>query len=125
MSLLRKPTEADLCSVQLLLDEAVSVEVIRGLERQERGDPHHHRAQGFVADVEIVVGEAAAVAGKDAVIGILGWIFRHGDAKCRPLLHALEDAVDAVGIRPHDAALPRQDVVFLAHALLGHSIGMR
>ena len=61
--------EADLRSVQLLLDEAVSVEVIRGLERQERGDPHHHRAEGLVADVEIVVGEAVALAGKDTIIG--------------------------------------------------------
>src|SRR5271165_1121058 len=83
--------EADLRSVQLLFDEAVAVEVIGGLERQERGDAHHHRAEGFVTDVEIVVGEAAALAGKDAIIGILGWEFRHGDAKGRPLLHALEN----------------------------------
>ena len=55
----------------------------------------------------MVVGEAAALAGKDAIIGILGWVFRHGDAKRRPLLHALEDAVDAVAIRPHHAALLR------------------
>ena len=48
-----------------------------GLERQGRGDPHHHRAEGFVADVEIVVGEAAALASKDTIIGILGWVFRH------------------------------------------------
>jgi hypothetical protein len=39
--------------------------------------PHNHRAQGFVADAEIVVGEAAAMAGKDAIIGILGGVFRH------------------------------------------------
>ena len=46
----------------------------------------HHRAEGFVADVEIVGGEAAALAGKDAIIGILGWVFRHGDTKRRSLL---------------------------------------
>ena len=39
--------EADLRSLELLLDEAVAVEVVGGLEREERGDPHHHRAQGF------------------------------------------------------------------------------
>ena len=49
--------EADLRALQLLLDEAVPVEVVGGLERKERGDPHHHRAQGFVAEVEVVVRE--------------------------------------------------------------------
>src|SRR6202022_1538712 len=81
------------------------------------GDPHHHRAEGFVTDVEIVVGEAAALAGKDAIIGILSGVFRHGDAKSRPLLHAFENEVDAVGTGPHHATLPRQDMIFLAHAL--------
>src|SRR5207244_2481410 len=45
--------EADLRALQLLLDEAVPVEVVGGLERKERGDPHHHRAQGFVAEVDM------------------------------------------------------------------------
>ena len=39
------------------------------------------------------------------------------DAKARP--HALEDEVDAVGVVPRHAPLPGQDMVFLAHALLG------
>ena len=64
--------EADLRALQLLLDEAMAVEVVGGLEREERGDPHHHRAQGFIAEVEVVVREAAALAGEDAVIRILG-----------------------------------------------------
>ena len=34
-------------------------------------------------------------------------------------LHALEDVIDAVAIRPYHATLPRQDMVFLAHALFG------
>src|SRR6266550_4359211 len=92
--------EADLRALQLLLDEAVPVEVVGGLERKERGDPHHHRAQGFVAEVEVVVREAAALAGEDAVIWILGGVFGDADAKARPLLHALEDEVDAVGVVP-------------------------
>ena len=49
--------KADPRAVELLLDEAVTIEVIRGLERQERGDPHDHRAEGFVTDIEIVGGE--------------------------------------------------------------------
>ena len=48
--------EADLWPLQLLLDEAVAVEVIAGLERQERGHAHDHRAEDLIADVEIVVG---------------------------------------------------------------------
>src|SRR6266850_1250995 len=111
--------EADLRALQLLLDEAVPVEVVGGLERKERGGPHHHRAQGFVAEVEVVVREAAALAGEDAVIWILGGVFGDADAKARPLLHALEDEVDAVGVVPGHAALPGQDMVFLAHAFLG------
>src|SRR5882762_10411416 len=97
--------EADLRALQLLLDEAVPVEVVGGLERKERGGPHHHRAQGFVAEVEVVVREAAALAGEDAVIWILGGVFGDADAKARPLLHALEDEVDAVGVVPGHAAL--------------------
>src|ERR1700704_2075085 len=111
--------EADLGALQLLLDEAVPVEVVGGVERKERGDPNHHRAQGFVAEVEVVVREAAALAGEDAVIWILGGVFGDADAKARPLLHALEDEVDAVGVVPGHAALPGQDMVFLAHAFLG------
>src|SRR3981189_386838 len=111
--------EADLRPLELLLDKAVAVEVVGGLEREERGHPHHHRAQGFVAEVEVVVREAAALAGEDPVIWILGGVFGGADAKARPLLHALEDEVHAVGVVPDYAALPGQDMVFLAHALLG------
>src|SRR5712672_738122 len=111
--------EADLRPFELLLDKAVAVEVVGGLEREERGHPHHHRAQGFVAEVEVVVCEAAALAGEDPVIWILGGVFGGADAKARPLLHALEDEVHAVGVVPDHAALPGQDMVFLAHALLG------
>src|ERR1700741_4959011 len=109
---------SDLRPLQFLFDEAVAVEIVGGLEREKRGHPHHHRAQGFVAKVEVVVGEAAALAGEDPVIRILGGIFGDADAKARPLLHALEDEVDAVGVVPSHAALPGQDMVFLAHALL-------
>ena len=77
MSVLRKPIRA----VQLLLDEAVAVEVIGGLEREERGHPHHHRAQGLVAKVEVVVREAAALAGEDPVIWILAGVFGDADAE--------------------------------------------
>ena len=80
----RKVLPKPIHAVQLLLDEAVAVEVIGGLEREERGHPHHHRAQGFVAEVEVVVREAAALAGEDPVIWILGGVFGGADAKARP-----------------------------------------
>ena len=111
--------EADPRAVQLLLDEAVAVEVIGGLEREERGHPHHLRAQSFVANIEIVVREAAALGGEDSVMRVLGGIFRYADPEGRPLLHALEDIVDAVGAFPCHAPLPRHDMVLLAHPLLG------
>src|SRR5258705_1942439 len=113
LSVLRKPICARLSSC------SIKLEVVGGLEREERGHPHHHRAQGFVAEVEVVVREAAALAGENPVIWILGGIFGGADAKARPLLHALEDEVHAVGVVPGHAALPGQDMVFLAHALLG------
>jgi len=104
---------------ELALDEAVAVEVVSGLERQERGHPHHHRAEHLVADVEVVVGEAAALMREDAVIWVLAGIFRRADAERRSLLHALEDEVNPVGVVLHHAAQPGPHMVFLAHALLG------
>src|SRR4051794_11998918 len=68
---------------------------------------------------EVVVREAAALAGKDAVVRVLGGIFWHADAEGRPLLHALEDEVDTVGVPLRHAPQPGQDMIFLAHALLG------
>ena len=90
--------EADLRAVELLLDEAVAVEVVGRLEGEERGHTHHHGAENFIADVEVVVGEAAALVGEDAVMRVLGGILRHADPEARPLLHALEDEIDAVGV---------------------------
>ena len=90
--------EADLRAGEFLLDEAVTVEIVSGLEGEERGHTHHHRTENLIADVEVVVGVAAALAGEDAVMRVLGGIFRHADAEARPLLHALEDEIDAVGV---------------------------
>jgi hypothetical protein len=38
---------------------------------REEGYTHHHGAENFVADVEVVVREAAALAGEDTVVGSL------------------------------------------------------
>src|SRR5215469_104701 len=89
--------EADLPALQFLLDETVTIEVIAGLEREEGGYPHHDWTEDLIADVEVVMREAAALVRQDPVIWIFGRVFRHGDAKGRALLHALEDEIDAVG----------------------------
>ena len=54
--------KADVVAVQFLLDKGVAVEVVGGLEGEEGGHADHHRSQDFVPDVEIVMGEAAALA---------------------------------------------------------------
>ena len=75
--------EADLAVSELMLDEVVAVEVVCGSEGEERGHTHHDRAEDFVVDVEIVVGEATPLVGEDAIVGVFGGIFRHGDAEGR------------------------------------------
>ena len=111
--------EADLGVSELMLDEVVAVEVVGGSEREERSHTHHDWAEHFVVDVEIVVGEPTPLVGEDAVVGVLGGIFRHGDAEARADLHALENEVHAVGVLLEHSAEPGQDIVFFAHALLG------
>ena len=69
----------------------------------------------MIADVEVIIGEPAAVRAEDAVIGIGGGELGHDGAKGRALLHALEDEVDAVPLRPFQPAQPRQDVVFFPY----------
>src|SRR6516225_5554773 len=63
--------------------------------------------------------EAAALVSEDAVVRVLRGIFRHGDTEGRSLLHAFEDEVNAVAVASGHAAQPGQNMVFLAHALLG------
>src|ERR1700739_1469171 len=90
--------EADLRTIELLLDEVVAVEVICRVEGEEGCDTHHHGAENFIADIEVVVCEAAALAGEDAVVWIFGGILRHADPEARSLFHTLEDEIDAIGV---------------------------
>jgi len=78
---LRKPT------LQLLLDEAVAIEVIAGPEREERRHPHDHRTENLIAYVEVVVCEAAALGRKNAMIRVayFGTLMRKVDP-CSRLL---------------------------------------
>jgi hypothetical protein len=45
-----------------MFNEAVAVEVVRGLEREERAHAHNDGAEYFIANVEVVVKEVAAAA---------------------------------------------------------------
>src|SRR5215831_17732472 len=112
-------SKSDVCTIELPLDEAVPVEVVRGLEGEERCHTHDHGPQDFIADVEVVVSEAVLLAGQDAVIGILGRELRGGDPEARPLLHALENEAHAESVLLQHFPQPGLNIVFLAHALLG------
>ena len=108
---------------ELMLDEAVAVEVVGGSEREKGGHTHDDRAEHFVVDVEIVVDKPAPLVGEDTVVGVLGGIFRHSDAEGRADLHALENEVHAVGVLLDHSAEPGQDIVLFADPLLSCSDG--
>lgn len=110
---------ADLSPVQSLLDEGVTVEVVGGLEREERCHAHHHRPQGFIPQVEIVMREAAPLLAQNAVVGVLGGELGQRTTEGRSLLHALEDEIYAVLSGLLHAARPRPHVILLADALPG------
>ena len=89
--------KANAGALQFALDEGVAVEPVGGMEWKEAGYPDDDRPQDLVADVEVVVGEAAPLDCQDAMVRILGGILGHRDAEGAALLHALEDEIDAVG----------------------------
>ena len=74
----------------------MAIQVVGGLEGKERGHTHHHRAQRWVANVEVVVREAAALRREDPVIGVLGRILPDAAPERWPLLHTLEDEIHPV-----------------------------
>src|SRR5688572_11684296 len=89
--------KADAGALQFPLHEGVAVEPIGSMERKETGHADDDRPQHLIADVEVIVGKAAALVSEDAVVGILRGKLWHGDAEGPALFHALEDEVDAVG----------------------------
>jgi hypothetical protein len=72
--------EPDVFAVQFLLDEGMPVEVIGGLERKEGGNAKHYRAQGFIAQVEVVMHVPAALLPENPVVWILGRELGNGAA---------------------------------------------
>ena len=68
------------------------------MEGEETGYAHDDRAQNFIADIEVVMGEAAPLLRQDTIIRVLGGILRHGDTEGAALFHAFEDEVDAASV---------------------------
>ncbi len=93
--------EADVVSLQFLLDEGVAVEPVGGVKGKEGGHPQHDRPQNLISDIEVIMRETAALVRQDAVVRIRGGIFRDTDAEGPALFHALEDEIDPVSILLH------------------------
>ena len=104
--------------VQFLFHERVAVEIIGGLEGEERRHANHHRPQHFIADIKVVVREAAPLMAQNAMVRILGGELGDAGTERRALLHAPKDEVDSVGVPLHHPAQVREHVIFLADALL-------
>jgi hypothetical protein len=118
--------KADLVPLQFLFHEGVPVEIVRGVEREERCYPDDDGAEDFVAQVKIVMGETARLMRQNAMVRILGGILRHSDPECAALLHAFEDEVDPVSVLLRHAAQRGQHVILFANAfprpLHGYSV---
>jgi len=111
--------EADLLAAEFLLDKVVAVEIVSGLKGKERGHAHHHRAQRFVADVEVVMRETATLARQNAVVGIGGRKAGNRGTEGLSLLHAFQNEIDTVLVGPFHAAKGGADVILFAHLRLG------
>ena len=110
--------ELDSAAFQFYLDEVMTVEPIGGVKGQEGSHSEHQGSQSWVADIEIVVGEAAAAFAQDLVIRISAGELRLSRAQGGSLLHALEDEVDPITLGSFHAAQQRLDKLFLFNALL-------
>jgi hypothetical protein len=111
--------EADFLPVQLLLDAGVAVEVIGGLERKEGGHAQHHRSQGFIAQVEVVMRVSTALLAQNPMVWILDRELGNRAAESGVLFHTLENEIDAIAAGPLHTAQSRPDVILFADAFLG------
>ena len=62
--------KSNVIALQFLLDERVSVQPIGGLKGKEGGYAQHDRSQDLIPDVEIIMGEAAALRSHNAVVRV-------------------------------------------------------
>src|SRR6266536_2712963 len=94
-------------------------EPISGMEGEAGSHAQDDGPQDCIPDVEIVMGEAAALVRQDAVVGVLGGKLRHADAKGTPQFHAPENEVDPQSVPVLPAAQGGHQVVFFADSLFG------
>lgn len=111
--------ELDCGTFQFDLDEVMTVEPIGGVKGQEGSHSEHQGSQSRVADIKVVVGEAAAAFAQDLVIRISGGELGLSRAQGGSLLHALEDEIDSIALGSFHAAQQRLDKLFLLNPLLG------
>ena len=110
--------ELDSAALQFYLDEVMTVEPIGGVKGQKGSHSDHDGSQSGVANIEVVVGQAAAAFAQDLVIRIGAGELGLSRAQGGSLLHALEDEVDPVALGSFHAAQQRLDKLFLFNALL-------
>jgi len=111
--------EADTWALEFPCDEGVTVDGVGGLEREQRAGAHHHGAEHFVADMEVVMRIRGAIPSEDAVIGIAGGILGRSRTEGGTLFHALADEGHAEALATFPAGAERPDRVFFRHAFLG------
>src|ERR1035441_1224013 len=97
----------------------MTVEIVSGLKGKERGHAHRHRPQRLVADVEVVMREAAALPSQDAVVGIVGGKAGNRGAEGLALLHAFQNEVHPMLPGPFHAAQGGTNIILLAYLRLG------
>jgi hypothetical protein len=76
--------EADAGALEFPFHERVAIEPIGGVKGEEAGHAHDDRSQNLVADVEVVMREAAALVGEDAIVGVWVGYFGMLIRKVRP-----------------------------------------
>src|ERR1700674_2717379 len=111
--------KADAEAEEFPLDEVMAVEIVGDVERQEGPHTQQHRAQDFVANVEVVMRVATTLRGNEAVVRVRCGELRRADAEAGPQLHALQDEVHAEPLLALHPVQRRPDIVLFPDALLG------
>jgi hypothetical protein len=110
--------EGDALPVQFVFEEAVGVQTGGGLKGKEAGHAHDHRSQDRIAEVEVVVSEAAALPGQDAIVRVGGRVLGGRGPEGRALLQAFQNEVDPVLVPVLHATQGELKIVLLPHPRL-------
>src|ERR1700694_1604462 len=97
LSFLRKPMPLRSSTFSMKL---WPFEPVGGLKGKEGSHAQDYGTQHFIVEVEIIVGEAAALLGQDAKVGVLGGITGYGGAKGVTLLHTFENEIHPMFLLP-------------------------